>query len=63
MSTGQWVDINDGVPKNGQTVLADWINNKTGESYICYATWDKDNRGWTISNADDFTVTRWRKDD
>ncbi len=63
MSTGRWVDIQDGVPENGKRVLADWIDNKTGESYICYAIWDKDNRGWTISNADDFTVTRWRKDD
>ena len=63
MYTERWVDIQDGVPENGQTVLAEWIANKTGKIYVSYAIWDKDNRGWTISNVDDFTVTRWRKDD
>lgn len=61
--TNQWFNIEDKAPKNGENVIIDWTDNKTGEAYFSDAVWNTEIGGWVINspNSDNFTVHRWRK--
>lgn len=63
MIVNQWYDIEDKVPANGENVIIDWTDNKTGEAYFSDAVWNTEIGGWVINspNSNNFTVHRWRR--